>query len=61
GSWSSIALAMGSVIGSPSMNFFETSVTNSGGHATLHCSNIEFTLDVDIPDGEYTLGVRPLE
>nr|WP_174790010.1 sn-glycerol-3-phosphate ABC transporter ATP-binding protein UgpC [Haloarcula sp. R1-2] len=46
-------------IGSPSMNFFEASVTNSGGHATFHSSNIEFTLNVDIPDGEYTLGVRP--
>jgi multiple sugar transport system ATP-binding protein len=41
------------------MNFFEASVTNSGGHATFHSSNIEFTLNVDIPDGEYTLGVRP--
>nr|WP_206042362.1 sn-glycerol-3-phosphate ABC transporter ATP-binding protein UgpC [Haloarcula argentinensis] len=46
-------------IGSPSMNFFEVSVTNSGGRATLHSATVEFTVDLDIPDGEYTLGVRP--
>nr|WP_193363416.1 sn-glycerol-3-phosphate ABC transporter ATP-binding protein UgpC [Haloarcula amylolytica] len=46
-------------IGSPSMNFFEVSVTNSGGRTTVHSAGVEFTLNVDIPDGEYTLGVRP--
>ncbi|EMA05591.1 carbohydrate ABC transporter ATP-binding protein, CUT1 family [Haloarcula vallismortis] len=46
-------------IGSPSMNFFEVSVTNSGGRATFQSAAVEFTLDADIPEGEYTLGVRP--
>jgi len=46
-------------IGSPSMNFFEVSVTNSGGRAMVQSGAVEFTVDVDIPDGEYTLGVRP--
>ncbi|AJF27829.1 MULTISPECIES: ABC transporter ATP-binding protein [Haloarcula] len=46
-------------IGSPSMNFFEVSVTNSGGRTAVHSAGVEFTLNVDIPDGEYTLGVRP--
>ena len=46
-------------IGSPSMNFFEVSVTNSGERARFQSAAVEFTLTVDIPDGEYTLGVRP--
>ncbi|ELZ98043.1 multiple sugar ABC transporter ATP-binding protein [Haloferax mucosum ATCC BAA-1512] len=46
-------------IGSPSMNFFEVTVTETNSGATFESPSFEFTLDVDIPSGEYTLGVRP--
>ncbi|MDS0279871.1 sn-glycerol-3-phosphate ABC transporter ATP-binding protein UgpC [Halomicroarcula sp. S1AR25-4] len=46
-------------IGSPSMNFFEVSVTASDDGARFDSPDVGFTLDVDIPAGEYTLGVRP--
>ncbi|MCO8265427.1 ABC transporter ATP-binding protein [Haloferax prahovense] len=46
-------------IGSPSMNFFEVTATDDDGGVRFESPSFEFTLDVDIPSGEYTLGVRP--
>lgn len=46
-------------IGSPSMNFFEVTATDDDGGVRFESPSFEFTLDVDVPSGEYTLGVRP--
>ncbi|WP_396613644.1 ABC transporter ATP-binding protein (plasmid) [Haloferax sp. S1W] len=46
-------------IGSPSMNFFDVTVTAAGRGVNVESPSFEFTLDIDVPPGEYTLGVRP--
>ncbi len=46
-------------IGSPSMNFFDVTATDSAEGVRFESSEVAFTLDVDVPPGEYTLGVRP--
>lgn len=46
-------------IGSPSMNFFSVAVTNTGDNIHIAGDGIETTLPGHLPDGEYTLGVRP--
>ncbi|QGA81107.1 ABC transporter ATP-binding protein [Halomicrobium sp. LC1Hm] len=46
-------------IGSPSMNFFEVDVTESGDGVHLSGNGFETTLGVSLDDGAYTLGVRP--
>ncbi|ELZ97353.1 multiple sugar ABC transporter ATP-binding protein [Haloferax mediterranei ATCC 33500] len=46
-------------IGSPSMNFFDVTVTAANEGAHFESPSFEFALDVDVPSGEYTLGVRP--
>ncbi|UVE52153.1 sn-glycerol-3-phosphate ABC transporter ATP-binding protein UgpC (plasmid) [Haloferax larsenii] len=46
-------------IGSPSMNFFDVTVTRSNRGAHFESPAGEFTLGIDVPPGEYTFGVRP--
>lgn len=46
-------------IGSPSMNFFDVTVTPTDDGIALSGVGFETTLPVDLEAGEYTLGVRP--
>ncbi|MBX0297500.1 ABC transporter ATP-binding protein [Haloarcula nitratireducens] len=46
-------------IGSPSMNFFEVTATNTADGVRFESATSTFTIDINVPDGEYTLGVRP--
>ena len=46
-------------IGSPSMNFFDVTCTADGETITLDGPGFAVTIDGHLPDGEYTLGVRP--
>ena len=46
-------------IGSPSMNFFPVTVSGGGNEIDVSGPSFETTLSGRLPDGEYTLGVRP--
>lgn len=46
-------------IGSPSMNFFPVSVTGTESGMRVSGPDFETTLSGQLPDGEYTLGIRP--
>lgn len=46
-------------IGSPSMNFFSVTVTNTSDGIHVAGDGFETTLPGELSDGQYTLGVRP--
>jgi multiple sugar transport system ATP-binding protein len=46
-------------IGSPSTNFFDVTATPADDGVTLSSMAFETALPIDLPAGEYTLGVRP--
>ncbi|VTT86234.1 Glycerol-3-phosphate ABC transporter, ATP-binding protein UgpC (TC 3.A.1.1.3) [Halorubrum sp. DM2] len=46
-------------IGSPSMNFFEVDVESTSDGIAVQGDGFETDLDVSLPPGRYTLGVRP--
>ncbi|EMA52564.1 MULTISPECIES: ABC transporter ATP-binding protein [Halococcus] len=46
-------------IGSPSMNFFDVTATPTDDGVALAGTGFETNLPIDLPAGEYTLGVRP--
>ena len=46
-------------IGSPSMNFFEVDVASAPEGVTVEGDSFATDLDVSLPPGRYTLGVRP--
>ncbi|MBV0902646.1 ABC transporter ATP-binding protein [Haloarcula salina] len=46
-------------IGSPSMNFFDVTATAIDGGTRFESPDVALDLGVDIPTGDYTLGVRP--
>lgn len=46
-------------IGSPSMNFFEVEVESLSEGVTVEGDGFKTDLDVSLPSGHYTLGIRP--